>query len=201
MTFQIIAQNMWKNDRGMTYWDVMAVCANCQRAILAFLDGYSLQPGFVEPKSATNPLKDGMYFLAGVEPKPPPLDAPEYTPENIASPFRQAMDNFHRGNWDACGMAGRKALDLATKHLDQSLADTKLVGRIDALAEAHRITPDLKEWAHEVRRLGNDAAHEDDPFSKDDAEALIKFTRTFLEYAFTLPGSLAKRRAEKAKTD
>ncbi|MBI4968850.1 MAG: DUF4145 domain-containing protein [Rhodospirillales bacterium] len=111
------------------------------------------------------------------------------------------MDNFHRGNWDACGMAGRKALDLATKHLDQSLADTKLVGRIDALAEAHRITPDLKEWAHEVRRLGNDAAHEDDPFSKDDAEALIKFTRTFLEYAFTLPGSLAKRRAEKAKTD
>ncbi len=201
MTFQVCAQNQWKSDGPIVYWDVMAICANCQRAILAAINGNSRQSGYVAPMSAPNPLHNNMYRLTAVVPNPPPLNAPEYTPENIGSTFRQSMDNLRRGNWDACGMAGRKALDLATKHLDPSLAGKKLVDRIDALAAAYRITPDLKEWAHEVRRLGNDAAHDDDPFSKDDAESLIQFTRTFLEYAFTLPGSLAKRRAEKAKTE
>lgn len=52
-------------------------------------------------------------------------------------------------------------------------------------------------WAHEVRLGGNEAAHEDEPFSKEDAESLRNFIENFLTYAFTLP-SAVKRRAPPA---
>jgi hypothetical protein len=53
----------------------------------------------------------------------------------------------------------------------------------------------MKEWAHEIRLLGNDAAHEEDPFTPPEAESLQAFTQLFLTYAFTLPGMLAARKA------
>jgi Domain of unknown function (DUF4145) len=32
------------------------------------------------------------------------------------------------------------------------------------------------QWAHHVRLEGNDAAHDEDPFTKDEAEELLDFT-------------------------
>lgn len=66
--------------------------------------------------------------------------------------------------------------------------------RIDSLPAAMGVTPAMKEWAHQIRHLGNDAAHEDDPFSKEEADSLQAFTELFLTYVFTLPGMLAARK-------
>ena len=54
----------------------------------------------------------------------------------------------------------------------------------------------MKEWAHIIRDEGNDAAHEDEPYGKDEAIGLEAFTRLFLTYAFTLPGMVKKLRGE-----
>jgi hypothetical protein len=51
----------------------------------------------------------------------------------------------------------------------------------------------MKEWAHHIRRLGNDAAHEEEPFEEDEARGLQSFTELLLTYAFTLPGMLVER--------
>ena len=55
----------------------------------------------------------------------------------------------------------------------------------------------MKKWAHEIRHLRNDATHEEDPFTDDEAQALQSFTELFLTYAFTLPGMLVARHPPK----
>jgi len=61
------------------------------------------------------------------------------------------------------------------------------------------VTSAMKQWAHAIRKIGNDAAHEDEPFSAADAEALHSFTELFLTYTFTLPAMLDERRRQAEK--
>jgi hypothetical protein len=92
-------------------------------------------------------------------------------------------------------MMARKALESSTSTLDPSFTrDDKLFKRINNLAAAHKITPGLQEWAHAIRDTGNDAAHDD--FTEEQAKEICAFTKTFLEFVFTLPGKLAARKAE-----
>jgi hypothetical protein len=102
------------------------------------------------------------------------------------------MDNMAR-NFDAAGTMFRKSLDAALKRLD-STGKGSLQKRIDTLPAETGVTPAMKEWAHQIRHLGNDAAHEDDPFTEEEAKSLQAFTELFLTYAFTLPGMLAARK-------
>jgi Domain of unknown function (DUF4145) len=120
--------------------------------------------------------------------------APEHVPQNIERFYIQGMDNLSRKNWDAAGTMFRKALDTSLKRLDPSGKGT-LQKRIDNLPSAHGVTPAMKQWAHEIRELGNDAAHEEDPFTGDEATTLQAFTELFLTYTFTLPGMLEARKA------
>jgi hypothetical protein len=72
-----------------------------------------------------------------------------------------------------------------------------------ALAHAAKnlLTPDLKDWAHQVRLGGNDAAHDEDPYTQEEAEELLSFADLYLTYVYSLPGRLKLRRenATKAK--
>lgn len=90
-------------------------------------------------------------------------------------------------------MMFRKCLESATKILDSTLASKALVKRIDALAEAGRLTTELASWAHEIRLGGNEAAHEDEPFTVEEAQDLRNFIENFLRYAFTLPSAVKRR--------
>ncbi|TPG09644.1 DUF4145 domain-containing protein [Sphingomonas oligophenolica] len=92
-------------------------------------------------------------------------------------------------------MMYRKSLESATKVLDPGSDKKNLATRIKSLVSVHAITPALGSWANEVRLGGNEAAHEDDPFSKEDAEALHSFCENFLTYAFTMPSAVARRAA------
>lgn len=68
----------------------------------------------------------------------------------------------------------------------------RLVDRIDVAEKQGAMTKDMAQWAHRIRRLGNDAAHDDEPFSERDAAELRGFTDLLLRYLFTLPGMLEK---------
>ncbi len=114
--------------------------------------------------------------------------APDYTPENVARFFEQAIDNLPK-NWDAAASMFRKALDTGLKSKFPEMKGT-LYNRIEEAAKKQDLTPALAEWAHQIRLGGNDAAHEEEPISKNDAAELSKFTRLVFLYLFTLPGML-----------
>ena len=134
----------------------------------------------------------GNASLVETFPKPVAVAAPEHTPDNVSRFYLQGMDNIAR-NFNAAGTMFRKSLDAALKHLDKAGKGT-LEKRIDNLPAATGVTPAMKEWAHEIRHLGNDAAHEEDPFTEAEAKSLQAFTELFLTYAFTLPGMLLARK-------
>ena len=45
----------------------------------------------------------------------------------------------------------------------------------------------MEAWAHKIRSLGNEAAHGDTPFPREEAQSLYDFTRLVFMYFFTLP--------------
>lgn len=137
---------------------------------------------------------EGAFWVVSITPKPKANEAPQYTPPNVARPFIQALDNLRRSNWDAAGTMCRKALDVGTQVMDPALKPLTLYKRIENLHETGRITADLKEWAHHIRVNGNDAAHDEDEFTEDEAKDLMNFTDMLLQYLFTMPGMLAERR-------
>ena len=101
------------------------------------------------------------------------------------------------GNWTAAGMMFRKALETALKAKFPDITG-KLVVRIDTAAKAGDLTQDMAEWAHQIRLLGNDATHEEEPFSEEDARSMHAFTDLMLQYLFTLPGMMAAARSPDA---
>ncbi len=120
---------------------------------------------------------------------PPKPELPIHIPDRVVTPFAQGLASIRTQSWDAAGAMFRKAIDIATKHLGTAPSLT-LIKRIDDLAVNHTITPGLKDLAHKVRLGGNDAVHDDDPFTEKEARDLEFFARMFLTYSFTLPGML-----------
>jgi hypothetical protein len=125
-------------------------------------------------------------------PKSEESAAPQHVPANVASFYLQGEDNVARRHFDAAGAMFRKALDTALKAIHPE-GKGVLAKRIDNLPIETGITQAMKQWAHEIRHLGNDAAHDEEPFSEEESSSLMEFTRLFLTFAFTLPGMIAAR--------
>jgi hypothetical protein len=141
------------------------------------------------------------YAVIDVKPEPEKLDnAPAHTPTTVRTSFEQACRALSRGDYDIAGMGFRKTLDVATKHLvrhaepqdAEKLLRKDLYSRIEWLHDQSKLTPDIKEWAHNIRRDGNDAAHEEAPYEREEADQLHHFTQVFLMYVFMMPGLVAK---------
>jgi hypothetical protein len=127
------------------------------------------------------------------------ITAPANVPENIGRFYLQGLENLRAERWDAAGAMFRKALDVATKQLDVALRSLTLFKRIEALFQAGRITEAVRDWSHEIRLDGNDAVHDEEPESSEDAEAAQKFTEAFLTYTFSLPAMVAENRSKRGK--
>ena len=168
-------------------------CGACGEAIIR---------EYESPHSLTQILGDVSAYPVDLRrqwPEAPPGAAPDDTPENAANFFAQGTSSLEAGHFDAAGMMFRKTVESATKVLDPTSGKLSLVKRIDALADAGKLTNDLVQWAHEARLGGNEAAHEDDPFTPEQAQDLRNFVENFLRYAFTLP-SAVKRREGRTKS-
>jgi hypothetical protein len=120
-------------------------------------------------------------------PKESQADVPADVPPTVLRYFRQATASLRAQNFDAAGVMFRKTLEVATREKAPESASKPLVKRIDALSNDGLITSDMRDWAHEIRLGGNEAAHDDDPIEREDAERLNQFTDAFLRYAYTLP--------------
>jgi len=164
-------------------------CGHCQNGVVARYDGQQFM-NWIQNNGQTKPP-----HLLGMWPEAQPLEAPKYLPDNIRNFYLQGLDGLRRRGYDAAGIMFRKSLDVSLKRIHPEGKGT-LQKRIDTLPQHLGITPAMREWAHEIRDLGNEAAHEDEPLSEAQARALHAFTEMFLTYAFTLPGMLEQRKKD-----
>jgi hypothetical protein len=130
-------------------------------------------------------------------PEPPGPLIPELLPPDVERAYLQAERNFPtEGNEEASGVMYRKALDIGLKKINPSLSGT-LGPRIEKLAKDGKLTTDIAEWSRTVTKLGNAAAHDEEPISRDELTQLRGFSEMLLRYLFSLPGAVKKRRGEK----
>jgi len=122
----------------------------------------------------------------------------EAIPTDIAEDFVEAGRCFDIEAYKAAAVICRRALQLAVRELGAK--GDRLLDEIDSLADSHRITPELKEWAHQIRLIGNDGAHADKEglktVTEEDAEAVSLFTSEFFHYVYEMPAEVAKRKAQ-----
>ena len=193
VALEIVKQHRISAPLGVWQWHVFATCGFCNSGVLLTLETSV-------DSSPTELCQDGyLPKLLSIAPPLPDTGAPAHTPVNVAKFYRQGMENFGLGNWDAAGGMLRKALDVGLKEKFPEI-EGKLWKRIEKAVENHQLTPELAEWAHQIRDLGNNAMHEEEPFSKEEAEDMSAFTDLVFRYLFTLPGMLAEARRDPDET-
>jgi HEPN domain-containing protein len=175
-------------------------CNKCQGGFVVEYE-HAVNRGPSSPGQCTSDPQE----LGFVPTKTYPGSMPSSMPSHVGAPldryYSQAAESLQSGHYDASGAMSRKVVDVSTQ---QKLGeDSKKYGnirdRIDAMAAKSLLTPELKDWAHQIRLGGNDAAHDEDPYTKEEAEDLLSFAELYLTYVYSLPGRLKARQEAAAK--
>jgi hypothetical protein len=142
-------------------------------------------------------LSKGKYRAVSVKvfPLPPVPDIPQHLPDEVRRLFSEGAQIRMQSASGACGNF-RHALELALKTLSPNIEAWKLEKRIDAMAANHLITPAIKDWAHQIRMLGNEALHDTALPTAEEAAQLEAFTRHVLIYLYTMPKQIELARGE-----
>jgi hypothetical protein len=140
----------------------------------------------------------GTFHVLNVFPGPIEIHIPKDIPEAVARTFKQAAESRRAGNFDAaCGMY-RKAMELGLKAFSPDIEEWKIQKRINKMAAEHRITPELKAWADELRLDGNKALHGDEEATAEMADQMDGLCTFLLTYLYTLPAQVAAAQARRA---
>lgn len=120
-------------------------------------------------------------------------DAHAAWPQKIQKAFVDAQMMYDEGKSPALVLSAcRSVLDVATK-ADGGDEGKSIAQRIDQLAELGKLIGAIREWAHKVRRIGNDATHDLDEGTAEEARQVIEFIKLFLHVTFELPASIRER--------
>lgn len=111
-------------------------------------------------------------------------------PPAVARSYDQAVKAFGASLYEPAALMCRRCLEAVSRAFDA--AGRTLNDRLDQLATDGHIDERLKGWAHSIRIVGNEAAHDvEAEISKEDARDVLDFTEALLLYVFSL-----KRRHE-----
>lgn len=120
---------------------------------------------------------------------------PEHWPNDVGRYWIQAHRNLTDENWDAASLMARSALQIALRN--NGAEGRNLRQEIDRLAENGTLPPLMQEWSHNIRELGNEAAHpqpnqaETNP---NDAHDIVNFLDFLLKYLYDLPHQIEEYR-------
>ena len=112
-------------------------------------------------------------------------------PASVKKFLRQAIDSQHSP--DGAVMLSASAVDSMLK--EKGLIEGKLYPRIKEAVKKQIITPEMSEWAHQVRLDANDSRHADEEaidFTIEDAKNSINFAFALAEYLFVLPSKVRR---------
>lgn len=127
-------------------------------------------------------------------PKSVSPDTPEHVPEDIGRMFSRACAAIARNEAETAGMLLRKALDGALTRKFPHCGDGMLGQKLQRLKPNEDLPVEMVEWAKEIKNYGNAAAHELEEPPIAEVIGLRDFTELFLEYTYTLPEELKRRR-------
>jgi hypothetical protein len=100
-------------------------------------------------------------------------------------------------------LLSNSAVDAMLK--EKGFVSGKLHARIDEAISANVLTPEMGDWAHEVRLDSNDERHADlhsELSSIEDAERIFEFAISLGEFLFVLPARISRGRQKvKNETD
>lgn len=134
------------------------------------------------------------HHLSAIYPTEQYLEAPEFTPENVADLYLEAMDSHQRGKWTSASAMFRSTLEAALKTSAPEIDRWKLEKRIDDMAAAGLITPALKDWAHALRLDGNETLHGSKAATPEISTQMQAFCENLLTYLFTMPERVRRSR-------
>lgn len=114
-------------------------------------------------------------------------DIPKHLSPAVAKAYRSALKNYHQEDGeDAAAMLFRRALDVAIREKHPEVKGL-LSPRINRLVELGLLPPSMKEWADQIRLIGNDGAHEPEGVTMAELKPMLGFTEAFLRYFITIP--------------
>jgi hypothetical protein len=120
-------------------------------------------------------------------------------PPSIIECLREAITCHAQGCYKACGMMIRKTFEAICD--DRGATGKDLRDRIDALQGMIVISKPLMDAMHEIRLLGNDAAHikskDYDDVGKEEVESAIELTKEILKALFQYDHLLNRLIAQK----
>jgi hypothetical protein len=179
--------------RGLARVEVFGTCNACLRGVCGAV-AVNTTAGVthkIEDIGSAIDLLGGI-TIEGWLPKPEGVDLPGHLPPVVERAYAEAERLKLAGFRGPAGNAYRRALEAALKEVEPDLKGS-LYGRIEALANTGRLTANMKDFAHRIRTLGNEASHETPVVEDDEIDDLAIFTKLFLMYEFTLPGMLPKK--------
>jgi hypothetical protein len=125
-----------------------------------------------------------------------PLDG---VPNTIKSAYDQAARSFSASLFEPCILMCRKCLEATRKNLGAE--GRELNSKLKSLFDKGHIDDRLLKWAHEIRLIGNEAAHDPDTkVTKRDARDVLDFTEAILIYIFSLTSRFETFRARRVNS-
>jgi hypothetical protein len=181
---------------GWNVVEIFGICNACQFSVCGTVRVNSAKVSIEQLASITLALDmSDAIVIEEWRPTPPSPDVPAHLPEIVARAFSEAEQLRIAGFRGPAGNAYRRALEAALKTVDSALKGT-LYARIEKLTSEGMLTANMRDFAHRIRTLGNEASHETPVVEDDEIDNLAIFTKLFLMYQFTLPGMLPPRAAE-----
>jgi hypothetical protein len=169
-------------------WAVFT-CAGCWAA--------SLAQGFYPELGRPGQLYTHDFVPAGWYPQSPLVkEYPDSVPARIAKMAAEAHGSSSVGHYQAAVLMARTTVEAVAKA--QGITQGNLVGKIDELYNRHLVYEHVRDAAHEVRFVGNDAAHADlvdHPISEEEASAILELMDMVLDGVFIAPAKTAAQRA------
>lgn len=191
--FHIISAYAFQRDERVAA--VALRCGSCDNPASALLRSvYGINTPISQfTKDHTNPILHE-WEVVNFFPAPKVPDIPEHLPEQVRRPLLGAERARHIEPYEtSCSMYG-KALDVALSTIPEAEGST-LYERIESMGKNGELPRSLVEVLHNLRIIRNGAAHDPNPFTKQEMEEFGEATKLVLTYLFTLPGRVAALKA------
>jgi Domain of unknown function (DUF4145) len=129
----------------------------------------------------------------------PSTIAISHLPENMSAVVVEAEKCLAVGAPNACGVMCRRAMHVLCQEKGASGKD--LYDQLQDLKDRHLITPDLWDWAEELRVVGKHGAHPEwEDVTMEDADYAMRFLREVLRYVYINPAERAARKLKESST-
>jgi hypothetical protein len=184
----------WSNLSSVGGTDFDLKCGWCGREVAAsraFVGRYESYPGDrdgFEVYIAICPRCTMPTTMIGKHHRPAPRfgNEVEHVPESVYTLYNEARDAYSVEAFTSAVLACRKLLmNLA---VDKGAAEGKgFLEYVDYLEGQNWVPPGGKAWVDRIRKTGNEATHEIDLKTREDAELLISFVEMLLKFVYEFP--------------